>query len=437
MSSPSSSSGHVPHVLTGQPTPLSVYKGGDVTMKASISTQQQFAAAPAATIATAIQAERPRAGEPAIRLGDLLPKAARSDESMYAFLYFTRGEGGAHGGAVYYAAPGAHVHADARLCTAGQGVGGILALAKVCGGSGEGRGGNNGQYPETILVGEDSDGFDDSGIRLDRIIGSDSDEDEDTSCDERAAAAERRAKEVGGVVYTQVDVDGGSGIAYELGVHRVNRTGIYAVVTLAHGANADGGASGALAGVISEADVMASRAAPNEAAMLVSNATKSLAEAEYEAKQPGRCDEILGMLDDARNNLTHAAAAYRLLAEHAEAAAGTVHRAWSAAHAKSNGECPLNAALCTDGDDVEYVDEWYDDYDADQRDDMCSTDDNVEYYTDECKRRMEKIAARRKEHDLTCRHASCVATRAAPGKGGGSGKGSRKRRGDDGGRDGL
>ena len=115
-------------------------------MKASISNQQQqqqrqFAAAPAATIATAVQAERPKTGERTIRLGSLLPEAARADESMYAFLYFTRGDDGRQG-TVYYAPPGTQVHADARLCLAKKADGqeqqqqqqGVLALAKVCGG---------------------------------------------------------------------------------------------------------------------------------------------------------------------------------------------------------------------------------------------------------------------------------------------------------------
>ena len=101
-------------------------------MKAS-STIQQFAAAPAATIATAVQAERPRAGEPSVRLGSLLAERAREAESMYAFLYFTRGGSGT----VYYAPPGAVVHADARLCRSSGAQAGVLALAKVCGGSGQ------------------------------------------------------------------------------------------------------------------------------------------------------------------------------------------------------------------------------------------------------------------------------------------------------------
>ena len=102
-------------------------------MKASVSNQQKqqlVAAAPAATIATAVQAERPRAGEPAIRLGSLLAEEARATESLYAFLYFTRGGGGQ----VYYAAPSALVHADAQLCRARDSQESVLALAKVCGG---------------------------------------------------------------------------------------------------------------------------------------------------------------------------------------------------------------------------------------------------------------------------------------------------------------
>lgn len=105
-------------------------------MKASVSNQQQqqlVSAAPAATIATAVRAERPRAGEPTVRLGRLLPEAARAAESMYAFLYFTRGGGS---GQVYYAAPSALVHADAQLCRARDSQESVLALAKVCGGSG-------------------------------------------------------------------------------------------------------------------------------------------------------------------------------------------------------------------------------------------------------------------------------------------------------------
>ena len=107
-------------------------------MKASVSNQQQqqqqvVAAAPAATIATAVQAERPRSGEPAIRLGSLLAEKARATESLYAFLYFTRG---GCGGQVYYAAPSALVHADAQLCRARDSQESVLALAKVCGGSG-------------------------------------------------------------------------------------------------------------------------------------------------------------------------------------------------------------------------------------------------------------------------------------------------------------
>ena len=104
-------------------------------MKASVSNQQQqqlVSAAPAATIATAVRAERPRAGEPTVRLGRLLPEATRVAESMYAFLYFTRGGRGQ----VYYAAPTALVHADAQLCRARDSQESVLALAKVCGGSG-------------------------------------------------------------------------------------------------------------------------------------------------------------------------------------------------------------------------------------------------------------------------------------------------------------
>ena len=100
-------------------------------MTASVQTQQ-FAAAPAATIATAVQAERPRAGEPTVRLGSLLAEDARAAENMYALLYFTRGGSGT----VYYAPPGALVHADAQMCRTRDAQASVLALAKVCGGSG-------------------------------------------------------------------------------------------------------------------------------------------------------------------------------------------------------------------------------------------------------------------------------------------------------------
>ena len=395
-------------------------------MKASISNQQQqFAAAPAATIATAVQAERPKTGERMIRLGSLLPEAARADESMYAFLYFTREDDGRQG-TVYYAPPDAQVHADARLCLArktdGQQQQGVLALAKVCGGSGE-DGDRESMYPETILLGEDGDEFESDGLCIDRIIGTDNDEYEDATCDERAAAAERHAKDVGGRVYTQVDVDGGTGIAYELGLHLVNRTGVYAVVRRAPAKKTDNGDGGELAGVISVADIMVHRARADEAVKLVDKAAKLIAEAEYDAKRR-ISDEIPGMLNDARNDLTQAAAAYMSLVERAEAAAAAVHRAWHGAVAANEGRCALRASLQANVADAEYVNDWYD-FSGSERDDLCFSGENVKYYTDEYRERLEKNSERLREHDAACRHPACVgASSSAPG--GGDGDDDRK-----------
>ena len=383
--------------------PLSAYRGGDATMKASVSNQQQqlVSAAPAATIATAVRAERPRSGEPTMRLGRLLPEAARAAESMYAFLYFTRGGCGQ----VYYAAPSALVHADAQLCRARDSQESVLALAKVCGGSGEG--GTTGVrdwYPESVPVTDDGDGFDDAGLHLERIVGTDHDEYEDATCDERAEAAERLAREAGGVVYTQVDC--GTGVSYEKGLHRVNRTGVYAVARNVHIRKADGTMDGALAGIIGHADAMAHRARPDGAAEFVAKAAKSVAEAEYEAREGGCIDAVPDMLNGARSDLVQAATAYRALADHAEAAAATAHRAWIGATAALAGSCPVRAALQAAVGDEEYVDEWYDLSD-DERDQLFELGENEGMYTDGYRARLAQFRESVRAHDEGCRHRNC------------------------------
>ena len=384
--------------------PLSAYRGGDATMKASVSNQQQqqlVSAAPAATIATAVRAERPRAGEPTVRLGRLLPEAARAAESMYAFLYFTRG---GRSGQVYYAAPTALVHADAQLCRARDSQESVLALAKVCGGSGEDAAGVRDWYPESVPVTDDGDGFDDAGLHLERIVGTDHDEYEDATCDERAMAAERLAREAGGVVYTQVDC--GTGVSYEKGLHRVNRTGVYAVARNVHIRKADGTADGALACIIGHADAMAHRARPDGAAELVGKAAKSIAEAEYEAREGGCIDAVPDMLNGARSDLVQAAAAYRALAEHAEAAAATAHRAWIGATAAIAGNCPVRASLQAAVGDEEYVDEWYD-LSEGERDQLFELGENEQMYTDAYRARREEFKEGVRAHDDGCRHRNC------------------------------
>lgn len=404
-------------------------------MSASIATQQ-FAAAPAATIASAVQAERPRASEASIRLGSLLPGAARGAEGLYAFLYFTR-ESEGHA-TTYYAPPGASVHADARLCQAGgrqRSGSAVLALARVCGGSGEDEEGGGKSaaasasapsdgdwYPETVPVVDEYDGFEAAGLVLERIVGTDSDEYEDATSDERAAAAERLAGELGGAVYTQVDVDGTPDIAYLRGLHRVNRTGVYAVaraVRIRGGAPADGEA---LAGIFGESDVMVRRAEPREASRLVAEAARLLSESEHDVRESGGggnggFDEVPEMLNGARNSLVHAAAAYRHLADSAEAAAASVHRAWTGAAAALAGRCPVQAALYAEAAGEEYVDEWYE-MSPDMHDVMFQTGENAELFTDEYKRRLEELGRRQRAHDETCGHRACVAAGRVTPKGG-------------------
>ena len=404
--------------------------GGGATMTASVATQQ-FAAAPAATIATAVQAERPRAGEKTIRLGGLLPEGGRAAEGLYAFLYFTR-ETERHA-TTYYAPPGAQVHADAVLCRAphGQRQGAVLALARVCGGSGAESAAfpapapaDGEWYPETVPVTDDGDEFEASGLVLERIVGTDNDEYEDAAIEERAAAAERIAGEIGGVVYTQVDLDGDRpGIAYERGLHTVNRTGVYAVaraVRIRGGAAADGEA---LAGIIAEADVMVSRVRPDEAWRLVAKAAKLLAESEHDAREGTPCDEVPDMLNAARNDLAQAAAAYRQLADNAEAAAASVHRAWTGAAASLAGRCPVQAALRADVGNEEYVDEWHE-MSSDMHDVLYQTGENSELFTDEYRRRREAIERRQRDHDAACTHRECVAAGRAGGTDGGVRRGA-------------
>ena len=381
-------------------------------MTASVSIHQKFAAAPAATIATATLAERPRAGDKTIRLGRLLPETARAAESMYAFLYFTRdGDGGR---TVYYAPPDALVHADARLCRTRDSQEAVLALAKVCGGSGEGaKTGSGDGYPESVPMDGDDDGFDSAGLYLDRIVGTDHDEYEDATCDERAAAAERLAKDVGGAVYTQVDADGGGGgISYEKGLHLVNRTGVYAVVRSMCGTSTDGSADDALAGVVGMAGLMAHRSRPDGAAELVDRAAKSVAEAEYEAREGGCIDALPDMLSGARTDLVQAAAEYRRLAESAEAAAATAHRAWIGTAAALKGRCPVRAALVASVGDEEYIDEWYD-LSADERDELCETGGDTDMYTDGYRKRLAEYGKKAMAHDAECGHGDCRASPAS------------------------
>lgn len=396
-------------------------------MKAS-STNQLFAAAPAATIATAAPAERPRAGERTVRLGDLLPKAARADAGLYAFLYFVRdGEGRA---SAYYAAPDALVHADARLMRGGGSRQAVLALPKVCGGSGGGdaapaapaAGSAGSGYPDTVPIPEDGDGFADSGLILDRIVGV-ADEYEDSTDDVRAQAAEAHARLIGGSVYTQVDDDGGSGIVYERGLHLVNRTGVYAVARL-HACRTGGGqrsaGNGSLAGIVGESSAYAKRAEPGKAARLVARAERFVAEAEHDSRNGGACDDTPGMLAGAANSLVLAAAEYRELADRAEAAAGTVRRAEAAARSVLRGGCPVAGALRAGmGGHESYVDEWYD-LGEDNRDELYEAGENSEWYTLEFRDALERLEQRKREHDAACAHPECAsAAAAAPASGSG------------------
>lgn len=422
---PSMMADYAPHVGAGN--------GGGATMKAS-STNQLIAAAPAATIATAAPAERPRAGERTVRLGDLLPEAARADAGLYAFLYFVReSEGRA---SAYYAAPDALVHADARLMRGGGSRQAVLALPKVCGGGGrdDGEDGGNdaaapapaaaplpafasapgGAYPETVPMPEDGDGFEDSGLILDRIVGVE-DEYEDSTSDERARAAEAHARLIGGAVYTQVDDDNG-GIAYERGLHLVNRTGVYAVARL-RACRIDGGQrntdNAALASIVGEASVYVKRAEPGKAARLVARATKFVAEAEHDSRNGGACDDTPGMLAGAANSLVLAAAEYRELADRAEAAAGTVRRAEAAARSALRGGCPVAGALRAGTGGYEaYVDEWYD-LGEDDRDQLYQTRENSEWYTLEFRDALEGLEQRRQEHGAACAHPECATTATA------------------------
>ena len=408
--------------------PLSAYDGGDAVMKAS-STIKQFAAAPAATIATAVQAERPRAGEPTIRLGRLLSEQAREAESMYAFLYFTRGGSGT----VYYAPPGALVHADAQLCRARNAQDSVLALAKVCGGSGQEAAppAPSDEYPETIPMVDGDDGFDAAGLYLDRIVGTD--DLEDATPDERAAAAKAYAEAIGGMVYTQVDTSEGDGIAYERGLHLVNRTGVYAVVqsvrhmgdkalVVRQGVGVDVVPSDQLVSddawnleyIIGEADLMVDRAKPDDAAKLVAKATRLLAESMHDAREGGAIgSDVQEMINDARNCMAQASAVYRSLAEHADAAVAAAYKAWRGAAAAQAGKCPVRAYIEAPADGAEYVDEWYD-LSSEQRDELCELGEESEMYTDEYRARLEKFQADKREHDKTCRHRACIALRAAP-----------------------
>ena len=397
-------------------------------MKAS-STIQQFAAAPAATIATAVQAERPRSGEPTIRLGRLLSEQAREAESMYAFLYFTRGGSGT----VYYAPPGALVHADAQLCRARNAQDSVLALAKVCGGSGQEAAppAPSDEYPETIPMVDGDDGFDAAGLYLDRIVGTD--ELEDATHDERAAAAKAYAEAIGGMVYTQVDTSEGDGIAYERGLHLVNRTGVYAVaksvrhrgdlsLVVRQGVGVDVVPSDQLRSddawnleyIIGEADLMVDRTKPDDAAKLVAKATRLLAESMHDARAGGAIgNDVQEMINDARNCMAQASAVYRSLAEHADAAVAAAYKAWRGAAAAQAGKCPVRAYIEAPADGAEYVDEWYD-LSSEQRDELCELGEESGMYTDEYRARLEKFQADKREHDATCRHRACIALRAAP-----------------------
>ena len=380
-------------------------------MTASVSIHE-FAAAPAATIATATLAERPRAGDRTIRLGRLLPETARAVESMYAFLYFTRdGEGGR---TVYYAPPDALVHADARLCRTRDSQEAVLALAKVCGGSGGAAAppAPGGAYPETILLGDEGDEFERAGLCLDSVVGTDINEAD--SVEERAAAAERRAGEIGGVVYTQVDADNG-GIAYERGLHLVNRTGLYAVAKSVRIGGGDDGGGGALAWIMSETGLAVDRARPDKAGRLVAKAAGLVAEAEHDARVGGPVgDDILDMLNNARSSLVQAAAAYQSLAQRAEAAAESAYMAYRGAAAARDGGCPVRAYMKDRDADAEYVDEWFD-LSSEERDEMCESGENEGMYTDEYKSRLEMRRAQEQEHDAACRHRSCAAASTPSG----------------------
>ena len=89
---------------------------------------------------------------------------------------------------------------------------------------------------------------------------------------------------------------------------------------------------GVLADKVAEAGVRVGRAAPSRAARLVDSAARALAESEYDANEGGGIDEVPSMLNGARNDLVQAAAEYRHLADNAEAAAASVHRAWASSN---------------------------------------------------------------------------------------------------------
>ena len=226
------------------------------------------------------------------------------------------------------------------------------------------------------------------------------------------------------MVYTQVDLDGDRpGIAYERGLRRVNRTGVYAVaraVRIRGGARFDGDA---LAGIIAEADVMVGRVRPDEAWRLVAKAARMLAESEHDAREGAPCDEVPDMLNGARNDLAQAAAAYRRLAESAEAAAASVHRAWTGASASLAGRCPVQAALYASVGDEEYVDEWYE-MSGDMHDVLFETGENAELFTVEYRKRREELERRQKEHDASCTHRACAASGRAGRMDGGVGHGA-------------
>ena len=413
-----------PHMLSDYAPHCGAGNGGDAKMKASTH-NQLFAAAPVATIASAAPAERPRAGERTVRLVDLLPEAAHANARLYAFLYFVRDVDGR--AAVYYAAPDALVHADARLLRGGDGSQqAVLALPRVCGGSSGGGGDaadaeavQGGGYPETVPLLDDGDGFEDAGLILDRIVGV-GDEYEDSTGDVRAMAAMAHAKMVGGAVYTQVDGDDG-GIVYERGLHLVNRTGVYAVARMAAngGESSDGQQrntdNGGLAGLIGEVSVYVNRAKPKEAAGLVAKAARSVEEAEYDARNGGACDDTPGLLSGAANGLVQAAAAYRSLADRAQAAAGSVRRAEAGARSALLGKCPVAGALRAGMGYKEYIDEWYD-LDDDDRGTLFEMREDSEWYTIEFRDALERLEARKREHDAACTHPECAAAAAGSGR---------------------
>ena len=391
-----------------------------VFMKALAST---MVAAPAAMIASAVPAQRPRPGERALRLGSLLPEGiSASHAKRYAFVFFRRESEGE--GATYYAAPDASVHADAKLCIAGKGAAAaVAALPRVCGGGGPDN--NDGGYPDEIVVGDARDGFDDAGLELLRVFGA-GDEYEDKTADECEKAARAFAEAAKGAVYTQIDGGNAGEALYGRGPLFVNRTGIYAV---ARRASAEAGDPDvALRTIACEVAAVAGAIEAGGAVRDLKDGVRLAGEAAHDAGtgiSPPDLSPVLGRSVDA---LLNASTKLRIVADHAATVADIASSLSSGLRALSDGRCPVDRTLSRMKLVREYTDGWYDLSEA-ERESLRDAGDDPVYYTAWFAGWLEWYNWQVAAHGKECTHNDCAArrTEAAAGASQGAGETGRSR----------